>query len=274
MRNVAEYHRPRHIEEALALLARTEIPTVPIGGGSQLIGSGRRDVQAVVDLRDLGLSYVRREEDALRVGATTPLQVLIDSPESAQAWNGELARVSGLTAARNLREQGTIAGTLVSAEGNNPVAALLLALGASVTLQPGGRAIALDAFFARRASLLTGSLMTEVAIPLPHPGESAAFEKVSRTPADVPIVCAAVRARIEGGVVHDVRIALGGVAPTPIRGPRIERRVEGQSPDRISFELADEDIDPTSDFMGSAAYRREMAAVLIRRAVTRLFQAA
>ena len=134
MRNVAEYHRPRHLEEALALLARTDIPTVPIGGGSQLVGSGRRDVQAVVDLRDLGLSYVRREDGVLRVGATTTLQALIDSPESAQAWNGELARIAGLTAARNLREQGTIAGTLVSAESNNPLAALTVRVVSSSTV--------------------------------------------------------------------------------------------------------------------------------------------
>jgi len=272
-RNITEYHRPKEVIEAIRLLARPDTLTVPLAGGSQLVASGRRDVQAVVDLRDLGLASMRREGEALRIGATTTLQALIDSPESAPAWNAELARVAGLTAARNLREQGTIAGTLVAAENNSPLAVMLLALDASLTIEPGRKTVSLEEFLQKRASLLPASLITEVTIPLPHPGEAAAFEKVGRTPADLPIVCAAVRARLENAAVRDVRIGLGGVAATPVRAPRIEKMLEGRSPDRVAFDLAEDDVDPPSDFMGSADYRREMAAVLVRRAVARLFQA-
>ena len=274
MRNVTEYHRPKQIEEALTLLARPNVLTVPIGGGSELVAEGRRDVEAVVDLRDLGLTYIRHEGDALRIGATTTLQILIDSPESAHAWDGELARAVALTAARNLREQGTIAGTLVSAEGNNPLAVMLLALGAVLTIVgQESKTVSLDEFFLQRGMFLRGALITEVTIPLPRSGEAVAFEKVSRTPADLPIVCAAVRARIDGGVAREVRIGLGGVGSLPARAPRIEQALEGRSLDRQSIEKvseASEDIDPPSDFLGSRAYRREMVAVLVRRAIRRL----
>ena len=269
--NITEYHRPTHLDEALALLARRDVRTVPIGGGSDLVARRRRDVEAVVDLRDLGLSYIRRDGDVLRVGATTTLQALIDSPETAQGWDGELARVAELTTARNLREQGTLAGTLVSAESNNPLAVLLLALDATLTIEPGHKTIALADFLSSRASLLTASLITEVTAPLPRAGEAVAFEKVSRTPADLPIVCATVRARIENGMAREVRAVLGGVGPAPLRVPRIEQALEGAPPDRADLEGVIAELRPPSDFLGSAEYRREMAAVLLRRAVRRVY---
>lgn len=273
MRNITEYHRPQHLQEALSLLARREVVTAPIGGGSELVAEHRRDVEAVVDLRDLGLTYVRREGDALRAGATTTLQTLIDAPESARAWDGELARALELTAARNLREQGTLAGTLVSAESNNPLATLLLALGASLAIEPGGKRIALDEFFLQRASLLHASLITAVTIPLPRPGERVAFEKVSRTPADLPIVCAAVRARIEDGLAREVRVALGGAGQLPLRAPRLEQALERTPADRQAIEAAIAELDPSPDFLGSAEYRREMVAVLVRRGLARVSRA-
>jgi len=272
-RHITEYHRPKRIEEAIALLARSDVVTIPLGGGSHLVAGGRRDVQAVVDLRDLGLTYIRREGDMLHVGATTTLQALIDAPESARAWDDELARVLELTAARNLREQGTIAGMLVSAESNNPLATLLLALNASLALEPGRKAVALDVFFAQRAPLLLGSLITEITVPLPRPGERVAFEKVSRTPADLPIVCAAVRARIEDSLAREVRVALGGVGQLPLRAPRLEQALERAPFDRQTIETAIAELDPPSDFLGSAEYRREMVAVLVRRGLARVSRA-
>ena len=279
MRNINEYHRPKQLDEALSLLARRGVATVPIGGGSALIAEARPDVEAVVDLRDLNLTYVRRDGDTLRVGATTTLQALIDSPESAQAWGGELARAAALTAARNLREQGTLAGMLVSAAHNNPLAVMLLAVGAAMTLlTPDSQTVSLDKFFTQRTALFPGALITEIAIPLPRPGEAVAFEKVSRTPADLPIVCVAVKTRIDIRIARDVRIGLGSVGAAPMRATRSEQALEGQSLDRRLIDVAaktiGEEVDPPSDFMGSAEYRREMATVLARRALTKVMETA
>jgi CO/xanthine dehydrogenase FAD-binding subunit len=114
-------------------------------------------------------------------------------------------------------------------------------------------------------------LISEVTIPLPQSGERVAFEKVSRTPADLPIVCVAARARIEDGVGRDVRIAVGGVGAGPMRVEDIEQTLEGRVWDASSIpRSAFDSIDAVANFMGSAEYRREMAVVLLRRALKQL----
>lgn len=273
MSNINEYYRPQELEEALDLLAQMDIAVAPLGGGSDLIAHRQGAIEAVVDLRSLGLKYLRREGDTLLLGAAATLQMLIDSPESAHAWNDELAQAISLTAIRNLREVGTIAGTLVSAALNNPLAVMLIALNATVTLKSRIESpppMPIDDFLAQRESQARGTLLTEVTIPLPHSGEAVALEKVSRTPADLPIVCAAVKARREGGALRDVRIGLGGVGSRPLRAARIESILEGRAFDRSAIEAAMQGFDPPADFMGSAEYRREMAVVLISRAARRL----
>lgn len=273
LRGVSEYHRPKQLDEALELLARSDVLTLPISGGSELVAQARRDVEAVVDLQDLGLSTIRSEEDALHVGATTTLQALIDSPDAAAAWGGTLTSVLEYTTARNLREAGTIAGTLVTAESNNPLAVLLLALDASLVIVNRRRESShtLGGFFGERESMLRRALITEVIIPLPQSGEAVAFEKVSRTPADMPIVCVAIRARIDAGLAHDVRVALGGVGEMPMRIEGVEQALEDQALDQVSIAPINFDqIEVLSDFMGSAEYRREMAGVLVRRAIGQL----
>jgi len=267
---ITEYHRPTQIEEALRLLARRDATVVALGGGTHLIGRHRRDVDAVVDLRDLGLSYLRREGDVLRIGATTTLQSLIDAADLSPAWEGEIARVVERTRARNLREAGTVAGTLVAAEHNNPLATLLIAIGATVAIAPGNETVALDEFLPDRSRLMAGSLLTEIVIPLPHPGEAVAFEQVARTPADLPIVCAAVRAHMADGAARQVRIGLGGVAAWPLRAGAFEHAIESRLQITGALDAATADLDPPSDYLGSADYRRQMAVVTVMRAVERL----
>ena len=275
MKTITEYHRPKSVDEALKLLARPNVSTVPVGGGSALVAQDRRDVQAVVDLRDLGLSYIRREGNTLHLGATTTLQTLIDAPDSAPAWGGQLALVARLTAARNLREQGTLAGTLASAAANNPLAVLLLALDASLTIHaPDSRTVALADFFSQRETMLRGALITQIQIPLPASDEAVAFKTVGRTPADLPIVCAAVRLRRENGTAKEVRVALGGVAHTPIRATRVEQAAEGRSLLGLAVDLAPEHLEPPSDFMGTTEYRLDMARVLTQRAFDSLQRSA
>ena len=273
MRNVKEYHRPQQLAEALELLARSEVITAPIGGGSDLIAAGSREVEAVVDLQDLNLAFIETEADALRIGATTTLQTLIDAPPTAKAWGGKLHAVLSYTAARNLREAGAIAGTLVSAESNQPLAVLLLALDAALVVldHRSESIVALGDFLSDRNRFLTNALISEIVIPLPRAGERAAFEKVSRTPADMPIVCVAARARVDAGVGRDVRVGVGGVGARPMRVAAIEQALEGRAMDAQAItRSAFDSIETMADFMGSAEYRREMALVLLQRALKQL----
>ncbi len=283
LRNLREYHRPKTLAEALTLLRRPHIRTIPIGGGTQVLAEGSPDVEAVVDLGDLGLNFIQLEGTVLRIGATTPLQALVEAPAAAAYGNGILATAARETAPLPLRNQRTVGGAVVGASGEQPLATILMALGAELvvfTEPESPRALTLEAFYDYREALRRqGVIVAEVRLPLSVAPMGASFHKVARTPADAPIVGVAVRLfRGVDGAGYGVRIAVGGVAARPIRLTAVEQALEGRPPDPERFaaaaQEAREGIAPPGDFRGSAEYRREMVGVLLRRALREAAQRA
>jgi CO/xanthine dehydrogenase FAD-binding subunit len=272
--NLREYHRPDNLEEAVTLLRRRTPITVPLGGGTYLVASGRRDVEAVVDLRDVALSYVRAADATLHIGATTPLQQIIDSPEMRSFSSGVLADTARAGASRNIRVARTIGGLIASAGGEDPLLAALLALDAKLTLlAPKARQIPLVSFLAYRERLLAdGALITALRLPLLVGPLGGAYAAVGRTPYDRPIVCAVARLELAQGIAANVRLALGGVAPLPVRANELEQTLERKPLLMARIEAAVESmaagLEPLGDFRGSAGYRRAMARVLARRALS------
>jgi carbon-monoxide dehydrogenase medium subunit len=272
MLNLQEVHKPTTIADALKLLQQPG--TVALSGGTQLIADKRRDVRAVVDLSALGLSYIRESNGAIAIGATTTLADLAESPILRAVANGVVAQAGHRSAASVLRNQATIAGTLI-AEPDGILAVALLALGARVATSPPVPPLLQGEgeFLTRRAELLRqGALVTEITMPMANP--RALLHTVARTPRDKPIVCVCAAARIEKGVARDVRIALGGVAETAVRAGVAEKALEGQALSDTLIEnaarLAADALMPRGDFRGSAEYRKEMVVVLTRRAVKEL----
>ncbi|WP_376792047.1 FAD binding domain-containing protein [Thermoflexus sp.] len=274
--NLREYHRPKTLAEALALLRRSDVRTVPIGGGTQVLGEGSKEVEAVVDLQDLGLNFIGLEGNILRIGATTPLQALVETPLTAAYGNGILATAARETAPLPLRNQRTVGGAVVGASGEQPLATILMALEAELivfTEPESPRTLRLEAFYDYREALRRqGMILTEVRLPLSAAPIGASFHKVARTPADAPIVGVAVRLfRGVDGACHGVRIAVGGVAARPVRLMEVEYTLEGRPPDPERFAEAARQaqalVHPLGDFRGSADYRREMVGVLLRRAL-------
>ncbi len=272
--NVKEYHRPDNLDEAVSLLRRDSSHTVALAGGTTLVASGRRDVEAVVDLCDLPLAYVRARNATLYIGATTTLQGLIDTPELQTFASGVLAETARAVAGRNLRNAATVGGRVASAGGEDPLLTALLALDARIAAHsPEARQIPLAGFLAYRSRLLDdGALITEISLPLLIGPLGAAYVALGKTPRDYPIVCAVARMELAQGIAGNVRLALGGVAPTPVRASAAEQALERKklTEARIAeaAEKAADGLSPTGDFRGSAEYRREMARVLARRALT------
>ena len=267
MLNLREIHKPTTIEEAVKLLQRPG--TVALAGGTELIAGARRDVEAVVDLRALGLSYIREHNGAIAIGATTTLAELAESPILRAMANGVLAQAAHRTTASVLRNQSTIAGTII-AEPDGILAVALLALNAQVTIaQKETRTVSLGNFLLTRERLLKMALLTEIVVPMANP--RASLQTVARTPSDKPIVSVCAAARIENGIARDVRIALGGVDEIAVRASAAEKALEGQALSDAVVEkaarLAREGLSPHGDFRGSTEYRKEMAVVLTRRAV-------
>ncbi len=269
--NLRTYHRPESLEEAVRLIRPPAV--VPLGGGTVLLPTRDPAVEEVVDLSRLGLTYIRAVEGGIRIGATTPLQHLLESSPLADRTDGHIGPVLRLTASRNLRGQATVGGTVAAGGPENPLLVLLLALDAHLTVyQPEPSHISLEGFLEDRDDLLRqGALITELFIPFPSSPYRLGFAHVGRTPRDRPIVCAAVCGYVDGEICREVRLALGGVARHPLRARDAEGFLQGrpltpeniqEAADRVTFSL-----NPPGDFRGSPEYRRAMAGVLVRRAL-------
>jgi carbon-monoxide dehydrogenase medium subunit len=122
-----------------------------------------------------------------------------------------------------------------------------------------------------RQVLDEGTLITEIRLAIPTPDTCSAYERVARTPKDYPIVCVVASFAMKDGIAGNMRVAVGGVAPTPIRLSRFEFGVEKKKLSdsfESEFEAAMRTISPQGDWRGSAEYRKEMARVLVRRVLS------
>jgi len=250
---IIEYHRPEKLKEALRLLARPNPRTLPLGGGSvlnQAASLAASEPIAVVDLQALGLGTLEVQENTLVAGATVTLQNLLDQPGLPDALYGAIRH----EATHNLRQVATLAGTAAAAGGRSPLATALLALDAVLeihSLAEGKQRVKFGDWLPRRGETPPGQLITALHLPL---SARLAYEYVARSPADLPIVCAAA-AQWPGG---RTRLALGGFGAAPalvLDGAGTDGAAEAA---RSAYSLAE-------DAWASAEYRAEMAAVLARR---------
>jgi len=243
---ILEYHRPQSISDALELLARPTPITFPMGGGSTLNRSGGEGI-AVVDLQALGLNKIERQGNTLQVGATATLHDLIYSPDVPPV----VKLAAHQEANFNLRQVGTLGGTLVSATGRSPLAAVLLAMDAHMTWLPGEIEINLGDWLPMRAQRKPGRLITSIRIPLQA---RAAYHQVGRTPDDWPLVCASLAVWPSGRR----RLVIGGVGEAPLLAMDGADSVGVEPAARNSYSYKE-------DQWASAEYRQEMAAVLALR---------
>jgi CO/xanthine dehydrogenase FAD-binding subunit len=246
---ITAYHRPATLDEAFSLLAQPG--AVPLGGGTMINTPQfeKSPALSVVDLQALGLDQVTVAGQDLDLGACVTLEQLRQSEQVHPALRRALAQEAPL----NLRNMATVAGTLIVADGRSPFATVMLALDARLTLQTRAatEVRGLGEVLPLRAELLRGKLITKVTVPL---RVELAFEMVSRTPADKPIVSAAL-ARWPGG---RLRLALGGFGTGPILALDATDASGLEPAARNAFHGA-------TDPWASAEYRIDVAATLARR---------
>lgn len=261
---ILEYHRPETIEQALQLLHRAEPPTLPMGGGTYL-NRPTGDDFAVVDLQALNLDFFETQGNWLIIGATCPLSCLFNKAvhpgDDGILIPAVMAGVLDQEKSYNLRQVSTVAGTLVAADGRSPFATAMLALDASVLLLPGDETLSLGNILPLRSELLHKRLIKSIAIPS---NARLAYHSVARTPADRPLVCAAVAAWPSGRR----RVALGGFGDAAkASAPKLA--FDGM--DAIGAEAAAHSAYLTAgDEWASAEYRAAMAQVLTRRCLEEL----
>lgn len=251
---IIEYHRPETIDEALHYLVRQNVKTVPLGGGT-IVNQPSFPPVAVVDLQSLGLNRMERRGKDLVVGATTTLQSLLEYPD----LQAPLKRVIEHEATYNLRQVATLAGTLIAADGRSPLTTALLVLDVQLNLLPGDETIGLGDLLPVRGERLSGRLVSSITLPL---NAGFAYHYVARTPADLPIVCAAA-ARWPSG---RTRLALGGFGSVPILA------MDGPEPGGAEV-VAQSAYSEAEDEWASAEYRQQIAGVLARRCIEDLIAA-
>ncbi|HJT57497.1 MAG TPA: FAD binding domain-containing protein [Ktedonobacteraceae bacterium] len=253
--NLLEYNWAEDIDDALLLLARNDTKTVPLAGGTYLLGLQDDTIQAVVDLRDLELAYISEDARGVHIGAMTTLQAMVDSAVLKEFAVGLLSRAAQYSSfSRLIRESATLGGTL--ATGVASQADLLTALAildAEVVLRSGSKTqINLSAGTADHPGLaLSGvtfkgkqerrvsynfinkerrlnELIIEIIIPRPSYSCGASFMRVGRTPTDVALLNVAALVEVKDGAYSLVRLALGGVNMEPVRLLGLEKQLTGQ----------------------------------------------
>jgi aerobic carbon-monoxide dehydrogenase medium subunit len=277
-----EYMRPSSVEEACAMLAGPDGLVKALAGGTDLLVQmkmGSLQPQALVSLRDVpGLDFVRLGDDGgLLIGAVTALAALESSPEVKEAFPA-IAEAASCIGSLQVRSRATVGGNLCNAAPSADMAPILIACGAAAIVTDGRaeRSVPLEDFFCGPGEtvLEPGELLKAIAVPPSPEASFGKYFKSFRSAMDCCTVGVAICAAFAPGsmVVRDVRVALGAVAPTPIRARACEKVLIGRELDdtliaRASVEAAGE-AQPITDLRASAEYRKILVEVLSRRALT------
>jgi CO/xanthine dehydrogenase FAD-binding subunit len=277
-----EYHAPRTLDEAIALLERYEANARLLAGGTDLVIQMTDRLvspEHVIDLKEIE-ELKRFEWDAetgLTIGAAVPFRRLETSPEVRRYYPG-MYEAAAEVGSWQIRNQATPGGNLCTASPACEIGPILYALDAKVEIAgpKGRRRLPIQQFITgvRRTVLEPDELL--LSIHVPHPGERAASHYIKlkeRQKMDIAFVGVAAAVELEpgDGMVREARIALGAVAPTPVRAPRAEATLRGK---RLTDELLAEagqeaarTASPIEDVRASVEYRTEMVDVLTRRAL-------
>ena len=282
-----DYYAPTSVGEACSLLARYGSDAKLLAGGQSLVPLLSLRLAQPTVLIDLNgvpeLAYIRADDGGVAIGAMTRQRAVEHSSivheqcpilPAAVEWIGH----------PQIRNRGTIGGSLVHSDPASELPALAQVLDATFTItQTSGtkRTLKADKFFVTylTTALEPDELLSEVYFPALPAGAGWSFVEVARRHGDFALAgVAAAVALDDSGVCSNVRVALFGVAPTATRSPGAEQALLHQKPDEQTIAAAAsevvKDIDPPGDVHASIAYRKYVATNLVRRALTEAAQRA
>jgi carbon-monoxide dehydrogenase medium subunit len=272
-----EYFRPSSIVEAIELLKKYGEQARLVAGGTDVLVEKDSRIKIIIDTAGLGLAYIKNDGEGIRIGAATTFANIEASPILDNNPYNILAQAAHQMGTPQIRNVATIGGNICSAVPSADSAPPLLALDASVVIAgPGGeRSIDIADFFidVRRNAMEKSELLTEIRLPILPSRTAAAFIKKGRVAAgDLALVSVAVRLTMNANRTwQSARIALGAVAPTPLRARKAEAiLLENKPQDGLLNRVADHallEIKPISDIRSSAEYRMILSRVLVERAL-------
>ncbi|MBF6570920.1 MAG: xanthine dehydrogenase family protein subunit M [Candidatus Binataceae bacterium] len=276
-----DYHDPRTIDDAIALLVRHGGEAQLLAGGQSLVPMLNFRLAAPAVLIDLNripdLAYIKEDRGQLCFGAMTRQRQVEFSPLVAHRLPLmiEATRLAGHLPTRT---RGTVGGSIAHADPAAEYPAIVTALEGEMVVQgaAGKRVIKAADFFrgAFTTAIDPGEILVEIRMPVTPDHSGWAFEEFSRRHGDFAIVETAVMLTFDANRrCRAARVAVSGAGAIPLRMPAVERMIEDSDlSEKIIVEAsaqAAELIDPATDLHASAGYRRHLTRVLVRRALTR-----
>lgn len=276
------YHAPRTLEAALALLAEVAPQDGRIlAGGQSLVPAMAFRLARPTHLVDIngvaGLDKLAIDGEALSVGALVRHAAFHKADAKFGPLGALLADVVHNIAHYPIRTRGTMCGSLAHADPASEWCLTAVTLGAEMVAHSakGARRIAAADYFQgiMQTALEPEELLAEVRLPLLPAGTKHGFYEFNRRAGDFAIGMALVTYRLDGGKIAEARVGIGGIEGAPRRVAEAEAALNGQVPGKAAFEAAGQAtaavVDPIEDAQTPAAYRRDLAATVVTRALER-----
>lgn len=275
-----EYHAPETLDAALQLLAEKGADAHLLAGGTDLVvkmNHGMLKAKALIALKGIpGLNTIEVDsKKGLTIGATALLAEVAAHPDILRDYPA-VAYAANKTANVQIRNMGTVAGNLCNAAPSADNAPTLVAMGGEAVLvgPKGERRLSLDQFFKGpgQTAMEPGEIMTAIHVPTPPRGAGVSYQHISaRGKVDISAVCVGAMVTMEENVCREAVVVLGAVAAIPMRARKAEDLLRGREWSaahvREAAAEAAAEARPISDVRASAEYRKQMVAVLTRRAL-------
>jgi len=262
-----EYYSPTELGDAYALLSQYGDGAIPVAGNTFFMGHREElfdEVEAVINIKKLGLSYIKLEDDLLKIGATTTLNEMFYHEITSNGVYKIFAETVNELNINEVRNMATIGGEVCIA-GEVDMPTTLLAYDANILIggSNGTRTVSMADFHIGylNNALETGEMVVEVQVPKPMENARGGFSKFERTAADLPIVNVAVRLALESnGSCKEARVSIGAatLSGVPMRSLAAEDILVNQKIDEALIEkaaTASSDVDCINDFRASADLR-------------------
>jgi aerobic carbon-monoxide dehydrogenase medium subunit len=274
-----DYHTPGTVQEAISLLGKLKDDAKLLAGGHSLIPMMKLRLaqpKHLIDLRKVpGLSGIKEDGGTLSIGAMTT-QYQVESSQLVQQKCPVLAEASGLVGDPQVRNLGTIGGSLAHADPAADMPAVMIALGAEFVIEgpKGKRTVKVDDFFKGLMTTAVGpdEILVEIRVPIPPTGSGASYMKFAHPASRFAVVGVCAALTVDGsGKCTKAGVGVTGAGTKAVRAKGVEAGVTGKALDAATIEAAAakaaEGVDVQADLQGSVEYKSHLVRVFARRAI-------
>lgn len=280
--NVKEYFKPETIDEAISILDEYKGAISVLAGGTDLMVDNDPAMEALLDIGNLDLNYIKKDNEYLKIGSATTFNEILESKEIYSNFRG-LWDAAKVLADKTIRNVATIGGNICSSVPSGDSIPPLFTMEAILVIKTPTEELKVkveDFFTGPKENILKkGHILKEILIPYKDKACGSIFKKVSRNSVDLATSNVAVLIAVDGeDKIVEAKIAFGAVAPTVVRSKKLEETLIGTmaEADKIeeNIDLIDEAISPISDVRSTANYRKEVSKVIVKRAIIKAYQRA